>query len=127
MDLSEISSMEHAGWREPVALILDENGMIRDCSHTSEELFGYKLRELISLHVSKLLPQLSEFDLIQNGQFNPRFVYLCHCGHLFTAQKSEGGTFLSELCLVNLYQAGKRILKLFVLPSFSLESELSFG
>ncbi len=111
-----------AGWREPVALILDECGMIRDCSDAGEELFGYKLRELISLPVSKLLPQLSEMELIQDGQFNPRFAYLCRCGHLFRAQNQHGRTFLSELGLVSLNQAGKRILKLFVLPSADLES-----
>ena len=121
------SKAQPSSWREPVALILDESGMICDCSKTSEELFGYNLRELISLHVSKLLPQLSEIELVQNGQVNPRLVYLCHCGHLFKAQSHHGGSFLSELCLVCLYNAGKRILKLFILPSINVDSEASFG
>jgi hypothetical protein len=126
MDLHVDSSEQRAPeWREPVSLILDESGMIRDCSKSSEDLFGYNLREIITLHVSKLLPQLSQFELIQDGQFNPRFVYLCHCGHLFKVHKNHGGTLFGELCVVCLYQAGKRLLKLFFLPSKSEDGELS--
>ena len=128
MSTQQLSSNERqSGWREPVSLILDEKGMIRDCSETSEELFGYKIRELIAFHVSKLLPQLSEFELVQNGQFNPRFVYLCRCGHLFKAQSQHGRAFLSELSLVSLNHAGQRILKLFVLPSSDPDGEASFA
>lgn len=115
-----------SGWREPAALILDESGIIRDCNNT-EELFGYKLRELLSQHISKLLPQLKEFELIQDGKFNPRFSYLCRCGHLFKAQNRHGATFLSELSLVNLNHTGKRILKLYVLPSTDQDCQAGLG
>jgi hypothetical protein len=114
------------GWREPAALILDEGGIIRDCNNT-EELFGYKLRELLSQHISKLLPQLAEFELIQDGQFNPRFSYLCRCGHLFKAQSQDGDTFLSELDPVSLARAERRILKLYILPSRDQGYLTSFG
>lgn len=112
-----ISSNDHpAGRPDPAEFILDKSGNIRDCNKTSEELFGYSLRELISQHISKLLPQLAELEVIHDGQFNRQFVYLCHCGCLFIAQNHYGVTFPSELCLVNLSHAGTQVLKLFVLP-----------
>ena len=115
-----------SGWREPAALILDESGIIRDCNNT-EELFGYKLRELLSQHISKLLPQLTEFELVQDGKFNPKFSYLCRCGHLFKAKNRDGATFFSELSLVNLNHTGKRILKLYVLPSTDQDYQTTLG
>lgn len=122
-----LSEQQAAGRREPVVLLLDESGMIRECSNRSERLFGYKLCELTSLHISKLLPQLSGFELIHDGQFSPQFDYLCHCGRLFEVHKFHGGTFHCELCSVSLSQDGKRILSLFVLPSDSHDSELDFA
>ena len=118
MDTQHVLSFSDypAGWQEPAEFILDESGNIRDCNKTSEELFGYTLRELISQHISKLLPQLSKFEVIHDGQFNRRLAYLCHCGYLFIAQNHYGVTFSSELRLVNLSHAGMQVLKLLVLP-----------
>ena len=115
------------GWRELATLLLDENGMIRDCSNTGEELFGYTFRDIVSQHVSKLLPQLSGVELVKDGQLNPKLDYLCHCGHLFEVQTEFGGILPSELSLVSLEHAGKRILKLFILPDGNLDGEARFG
>lgn len=113
-----ISSMGRpTGWHEPAALTLDECGMIRDCSNSCAELFGYNNCELIRQHVSRLFPQLSEVDLLQDGEFNPKLRMISRCGHLFQAQKQDGGTFFSELSFVNLNHSGRQILRLFVRPS----------
>ncbi len=105
------------GWREPAQLTLDEFGMIRDCNKAGEDLFAYSLRDLVSLHISILLPQLARIELLQKGQLNPRLNYLCHCGHVFLAQSRDGGTFSSELAMVWLERPKAGILRLFVLPS----------
>lgn len=112
-----VSSRELSSeWNEPVTLTLDERGMIRDCCSSCEALFGYSRRELVWQHVSKLLPQLSEIKLVQNGQINPRLGFICRCGHLFRSQNRDDSFFYSELSFVNLEHAGMRILRLFVRP-----------
>ena len=116
-----LSKERTAGWCEPAALTLDERGMIRDCSRSCEEMFGYGRHELVLQHVSKLLPQLSEVNLLQDGEFNPKLRLISRCGHLFQAQKQDGGTFSGELSFVNLVHAGRRVLRLIVRPSAHME------
>src|SRR5512146_1769792 len=68
---------------EPPMLLLDEEGMIKDCSKSAERLFGYRLSEIVWQHVSCLFPQFLESALIQNGRVNPKFNFIAHCGHIF--------------------------------------------
>lgn len=103
--------------RQPASLLLDEQGMIRDCDNVCVDLFGYSLRELVSAHVSKLLPRLSGIELVQDGQFNTQVDDLCHRGHVFQVRARHGGAFPSELTFVSQDHSGTRMLKLFVLPS----------
>ncbi len=105
-----------SGLRSPLTLMLDESGMIRDCCLTSEEMFGYSLRTLVSQHVSMVLPQLSGIELVQDGQLNSLFEDLCQGGYRFSAHTREGAIFPSELTLVSQDLAGRRALRLFVLP-----------
>ncbi len=102
------------GWREPAVLMVDESGKIRDGSRASEELFGYSLRDLLLLHVSALLPQLSGIELLQNGAVNPELAGLCQRGHVFWAENRYGDVFPSELGVI-LEPAGARMLRLLVL------------
>lgn len=111
----EISPLKRSTeWCEPAALTLDECGMICDCNTACGELFGYNRRELMWQHVSKLLPQLSNIKLVQDGQINPRLNFISHCGHLFYAQKRNGGIFSSVLSFVYLEGEGRHILRLLV-------------
>ncbi len=105
------------GWCEPAVLTVDERGMIRDCSRAGEEFFGYSLRELLMLHISGLLPQLSGIELLPNGRVNTELVHLCESGHVFWAQNRSGDVFPSELSLVRLEQTGARMLRIFVVYS----------
>jgi PAS domain S-box-containing protein len=124
-ELQEIPGLlmkDLVAWREPAALMLDERGLICDCSDSSEELFGYSRQELIWQHVSKLLPQLSDVELVQDGRLNPRISFLCHCGRLFRAQNRQGNVFSSELKFVSTDHAGKQILRLLVQPYGNLHT-----
>jgi PAS domain S-box-containing protein len=103
--------------QEPAALVLDESGTIRDCNNSVEQLFGYRHSDLLLQHVSTLLPQLSGIVLMRDGQIDPHFDFLCHCGHLFQAKNRQGEVFASELSLVQLEHDGKRILRLLVCPA----------
>ena len=105
------------GSRSPASLMLDENGMIRDCCATGEKLFGYSLRILLAQHVSNIFPQLRGIELVQDGQVNPWLDDLCRCGHVFLARSGYGGIVPSELSLVSREQAGTRLLRLLVMPT----------
>jgi PAS domain S-box-containing protein len=115
----EMDSSSHAEWQEPPALTLDERGMICDCSNAGEKLFGYSRKNLVWQHVSKLLPELSEIQLLKNGHLNPQLGFLCHCGHHFRATNRLGNVFLSELHFVLLNVAEKYTIRMIVQPSGS--------
>ena len=103
--------------QEQAALVLDERGMIRDCSKSGEQLFGYRRSELAWQHISKLIPQLSDIQLVQSGQINPHLEFLCHCGLPFQAQNQQGNTFASELHFIHLDRGERKIIRLIVTPS----------
>lgn len=81
------------------ALMVDERGMILDCSKSAERLLGYLRSELVWRHVSLLLPHFENNAMIHNGQINPMTRYLCHCGHLFKVVDRQGRSFLCEIHL----------------------------
>lgn len=115
--MPEHANRRAAEWLEPPALSLDERGMIRDCNKSGEKLFGYLRSDLVWQHISKLLPQLLEMPLSQEGRINPFLDYLCHCGQLFHAKNREGKCIPSELSIVHLEHLGKPTLRLIVRPS----------
>ncbi|HMM47314.1 MAG TPA: PAS domain S-box protein [Thiobacillaceae bacterium] len=84
------------------ALTLDDLGFIRDCSSASEQIFGYVRDALIGAHVSMLLPQLADTDLVQEGRINSRLAFLCHCAFIFEARRHDGGSFDGELFISRL-------------------------
>jgi PAS domain S-box-containing protein len=98
-------------------LTLDENGTVRDCNQAGETLFKYHRHELIRQHVSKLLPELAELALVENGQPNPRLRFLCRVGFHFRAVAQDGESFASELFLNLLDHAGHARLSLIVRPA----------
>lgn len=117
LDQPEHSAERHiADWQGSVTLMLDERGLIHDCSNSSAQLFGYQRGDLVLQHFSMLFPQLSQVVLVVNGNINSRLSFLCHCGHHFMAQGREGRAFLSKLSFVLLEIAGKGVLKLIVWP-----------
>lgn len=99
------------------AISLDERGMIRDCNRASEALFNYRRSELVWRHVSLLLPQLAQLDLMQGGQPNPRLRFLCHAGHHFQGVTRSGERFASKLFLNLLNSSKNGGLSLIVRPA----------
>lgn len=81
---------------------LDDLGVIRDCSRVCESVFGYLPDELIGRHISILLPQLPNADLVQEGRINSRLAFLCHCAFAFQARRRDGRSFSSELFINRL-------------------------
>ncbi len=112
----EMNTPWHTSWQEPPALTLDERGMICDCSKAGEKLFGYGRKDMIWQHVSKLLPELSEIQLVKNGQFNAQLGFLSRCGQPFLAINRLGNIFLNNLHFVLLNYAGEYAIRVIVQP-----------
>lgn len=106
---------------EPPTLLLDEDGMIKDCSKSAERLFGYRLSEIVWQHVSCLFPQFLETALIQKGKVNPKFNYIAHCGHIFQGISKQGQVILTKLNFICLEHDGFCTTKLILRP-FSNEN-----
>lgn len=85
-----------------VVLAINDLGLIRDCSEACEQVFGYLPAELAGRHVSTLLPQLADTELVQDGRINARVAYLCHCGVAFQARHRDGLHFAIELFINRL-------------------------
>ncbi len=107
------------------ALTLDQRGMICDCNHACENLFEYRRGELVWRHVSMLLPELTELELMQNGQPNPRLSYLCHIGRPYRAITREGECFASKLFFTCLENPGHCQLSLIIRPAASPAASLT--
>lgn len=112
----EMDTSSHAEWQEPPTLTMDERGMICDCSEAGEKLFGYSVRDLVWQPVSKLLPELSEIQLVKNGQFNPQLGFLTRCGQPFLAINRLGNIFMNNLHFVLLNYSGKYTIRVIVQP-----------
>lgn len=85
-----------------VVLTLDDQGVIRDCNRACEQVFGYPPNELSGCHVSTLLPQLPDTELVEEGRINSRLAHLCHCAFAFQARRRDGQVFSSELFINRL-------------------------
>lgn len=96
-----ISGVPDAGKIDLAVLTLNDLGVIRDCSRACEQVFGYLPEELAGRHVSMLLPQLPDTELVQEGRINSRLAHLCHCAFSFQARRRDGRCFASEL-FINL-------------------------
>jgi len=81
---------------------LDDQGIIRDCSWACEQIFGYVQEAVVGRHISLLLPQLANTELVQEGRINSRLAFLCHCAFSFQARRRDGRCFASELFINHL-------------------------
>ncbi len=112
----EMDKSFHAEWLEPPMLTVNERGMICDCSEAGEKLFGYSIRDLVWQHVSKLLPELSEIQLVKNGRLNSQLGFLSRCGQPFLAINRLGNIFLNNLHFVLLNYSGEYAIRVIVQP-----------
>lgn len=80
----------------------DDAGHIKDCSRGCEDIFGYRQHELSGRHVSTLLPQLADTELVQEDRVHPRLAFLCRCAMPFDARHRDGRRFSSELFINRL-------------------------
>ncbi len=97
------SPTRHAPATSDLAVIaLDDHGVIRNGNEICEEMFGYRQDELPRRHVSSLLPQLKDTELVQGERVNSHLAFLCHSGIPFQAQRRDGSRFPIELFINRL-------------------------
>ena len=87
---------------ELAMLALDDRGVIMECGQACERVFGYGHDELAGRHVSTLLPQLQNTELVQEDRINSRLAFLCRCAMPFQARHRDGQCFASELFINRL-------------------------
>ena len=83
-------------------IALNDKGVIQACSPTCEQSFGYRSDELVGHHVSTLLPDLIDTELVTEDRINARIAFLCHCAISFKARRRDGNCFTSELFINRL-------------------------
>lgn len=99
---------------ELAALMLDQDGRIRDCNEPAEELFGFNHDELVTRPVAFLLPQLRDVEWFQNGTLNPRLSFLTQIGRPFNAVRRDGTLFASMLFFHDLDNGRAHNLRLII-------------
>ncbi len=81
-------------------LTVDDSGMVCHCDGATELLFDYRCTELVGQHVSLVLPELKESELMRDGQVSPRLRFLAHIGHAFKVVARNGQVFPGDLILL---------------------------
>ncbi len=99
---------------DPPALMVDERGMICDCNRAIEGLFGYRRSEVVWRHISMLLPQMQDIELMLKGHVNPKLQFLCRIGKPFAALDRSGETFASNLFFNDLGNPGSPRLRVII-------------
>lgn len=98
-------------------LRLDGRGLVCDCNRLVEKLFNYTRSQLVWQHVSLLLPELADLELLHDGQANMHLRFLSHVGHHFQAITQDGKRFASKIFLNVIDSAGNGQLSLIVRPA----------
>lgn len=123
----KIAYKNSAEMSDPISISVDARGIILDCSNTSEHIFGYRRRDLLMRHISKLFPELAEVELIQKEEFNQSLVFLCRCGKLLLAKNRLGDTFSCHLNFVHLGNNGKNTFRLIASPADNARSQFPYS
>ncbi len=100
--------------QDTAVVTLDPSGTIVDCDGSVERMFGYTPEALIDRDIASLIPQLKEIGIMREGEVNGLLKYLCHIGAPFEVRHRERGPYESHLLLVDLRNAARRQLRMFV-------------
>ena len=96
------------------ALMLNESGLVCAWDSACKMLFGHQESEIVSRHVSVLLPQLANVELLKGGEPNPELRYRCRIGVRFQALARNGEKFHCDLFLNKLRNFGVPPLRMIV-------------
>lgn len=95
---------------------LNEEGAIRDCSKTAEEMFGQSREQLISRHISQFFPQLRGIRFVIKGKFNSQLRLFSQLGTIFKFDSYEVSSSQCRLFWSLVGQDNARLIHLIMLP-----------
>lgn len=98
-------------------LMLDDKGVIFDCSRAAERLLGCVAAKLTWKHISTVLPQLKEIGLVHGRMVNPHLRYLSHIGHGFEVVSMSGIHFIGAIFFNEIDNLGRRYLRIIIKPA----------
>jgi len=102
---------------DPLAVVtLTDRGMIKECSQALGKLLGYQPSKLIWKHISLLLPDLADIQLIKGGQINPRLHFLSRVGHRFQVSVPGAARLASNLFFVLVESSGRCDMRIIISP-----------
>lgn len=102
--------------KDQIVLMIDANGLIRQCNKTAGKFMGCPTSKLVWQHISSLLPQLGNMNLLADGQLNPRLRYLSRIGHHFQLDISDDIPHSACIFVHELESAGRYYLRLIICP-----------
>lgn len=90
-------------------LTLTPQGVICDCVVPYGSWLGYRRSEIVWRHISALLPDLAEIEIMCGEELNPRLRFLSHIGHLFRLVDSDGKPCRGELFIRDTENRGHEL------------------
>lgn len=114
--MNPMSVYVHNELDDMAMLILDDNGMIKDCNMSGMELLGCTLDQLRWQPICAFFPQLKNVDLVQGLSINPHLRFLSHIGHLFEVVGKNGVRFESKLFFSNVEDVDRHCLRIIIRP-----------
>ena len=81
---------------EPAGLTLNRSGTICNCNEAAESLFGFRHDELLHQHVSRVLPELTDIEWVQDARPNNHLSFMCRIGQTFQPVAPRGRQFRSS-------------------------------
>jgi PAS domain-containing protein len=95
-------------------LLLDEDGIIRECDGSCDAVFGRHKSDIVARHVATLLPELVDIPLLHDDEPNPTLRLSSRIGVRFDVLNKRGERFPCDIFLGRLRNAGVPPLRLVI-------------
>ena len=110
--------LNHENRDKAATFLVSDNGMILDANATGAGLLGYFPKYSTRHHISRLLPNLAEIELLEEGgeRVNPYLRFLSRIGHRFKIVSSDGRYLTCELFFSDLRNIGRHQILIMIYP-----------
>ncbi|HBV21525.1 MAG TPA: hypothetical protein PKM20_03890 [Nitrosomonas sp.] len=102
---------------KPVILMLSEDGVILDTNDEGTRLLDFSPGQANRLHISRVVPQLAEIDLLEDGErVNTYLRFLSRIGRHFEVIGMNGAHFSGELYFNDINTFDKHQIIVMIYP-----------
>jgi len=122
--IHDANSLTCSSEAQTAVLILNENGFICGCNNAAAELLEGSCHKIAGQHISTIVPQFLQAELLQEGKINPNMRYLSHIGYPFSLRSSNENTIDCNLFFNEINANGKLSFRLILRP-IRLENTLN--